>query len=94
MSARIAELAGTLKLRTLHMANTKRSPLAPEFCNSMQGVDPEDLHRFNTTVFVKNASVKPKASSTSNLKPEASSTSRKAQASSIKLKSQASSNKL
>ena len=77
MSARIAELAGTLKLRTLHMANTKRSALAPEFCNSMQGVDPEDLHRFNTTVFVKNASVKPKASSVKHKQPEAGSVKHK-----------------
>ena len=56
------------------MANTKRSALAPEFCNSLQGVDPEDLHRFNTTTFINNASVKPKASS---VKPKASSVKHK-----------------
>jgi len=59
------------------MASTKRSPLAPEFCNSLQGVDPEDLHRFNTTTFINNASVKPKASSVKHKQPEAGSVKHK-----------------
>ena len=50
------------------MASTKkRSPLAPEFCNALQGVAPEDLHAFNTQVFTSH---EPQASSVEPQAPE------------------------
>jgi len=61
------------------MASTKkRSPLAPEFSNSLQGVAPEDLNAFNTEAFVQAASSKPQASSSKRQAPKVSSHERQA----------------
>ena len=57
------------------MPNIKKSPLAPEFCNSLQGIDPEDLNAWNTEIFTQATSISDKrqaAKATSN-KPQASS---------------------
>jgi len=55
------------------MANTKKSPLAPEFCNSLQGIDPEDLHAWNTEIFSQVTSNKRQAAKATSNKPQASS---------------------
>jgi hypothetical protein len=60
------------------MANIKKSPLAPEFCNSLQGIDPEDLHAWNTEIFSQVTSDKLlKLQATSN-KPQVTSLKRQA----------------
>ena len=53
------------------MANTKKSPLAPEFCNSLQGIDPEDLHAWNTEIFSQVTSNKRQAVKATSNKPQA-----------------------
>jgi hypothetical protein len=42
------------------MPNIKKSPLAPEFCNSLQGIDPEDLNAWNTEIFTQATSISDK----------------------------------
>jgi hypothetical protein len=53
------------------MANIKKSPLAPEFCNSLQGIDPEDLHAWNTEIFSQVTSNKRQASKVTSYKQQA-----------------------
>jgi len=52
---------------------TKKSPLAPEFCNSLQGIDPEDLHAWNTEIFSQVTSNKRQAFKVKSDKQQAAS---------------------